>query len=43
MQNRPDALFKQIAHDSAEYSNCGTVIFVAKHQTKSVSHRKHTT
>ena len=31
MQNRLDALFKQIAHDS-EYFDRGAAVFVAKHQ-----------
>ena len=41
MQNRLDALFKQIARDS-EYSDRGNAVFVAKHQRKSVSRRKRT-
>ena len=41
MQNRKDALFKQIARDS-EYSDRGAAVFVAKHQRKSVSRRKRT-
>ena len=35
MQNRLDALFKQIARDN-EYSGCGAAVFVAKYQRKSV-------
>ena len=36
MQNRLDALIKQIARDS-EYFDRGAAIFVAKHQRKSIS------
>ena len=41
MQNRLDALFKQIAR-GGEYSDRGATVFVAKHQRKSVSRRKRT-
>ena len=41
MQNRLDALFKQIARDS-EYSGRDAEVFVARHQRKSVSRRKRT-
>ena len=41
MQNRIDALFKQIARDS-EYFDRGAAVFVAKHQRKSVTRRKRT-
>ena len=41
MQNRLDALFKQIARDR-EYSDRGAAVFVAKYQRKSVSRPKRT-
>ena len=36
MQNRLEALFKQIARDS-EYFDRGAAVFVAKYQSKSIS------
>ena len=36
MQNRLDALFKQIVRDS-EYFDRGATVFVAKYQGKSIS------
>ena len=41
MQNRLDALFKQIARDS-EYSDRGAAVLEAKYRRKSVSRRKRT-
>ena len=41
MQNRLDALFKQIARDG-EYFDRGAAAFVAKHRRKSVSRRTRT-
>ena len=41
MQNRIDALFKQIARDS-DYFDRGAAVFVAKHQRNSDSRRKRT-